>query len=555
MTPLIAGLLQPAAYAHPAAAPRLIETHISWVILAGEFAYKIKKPLELGFLDFSSLDKRQHYCAEEIRLNRRLAPDIYLAVVPIGGSSESPRMECSGPVLEWAVKMRAFPAEATLDREPEISTEQIDAIADRIAEFHAGIAIAPADSDYGTPEKVIEPIAMNFLQLHKLLPLPGDAALASLLDRLQSWSQAEGVRLAGHFAARKAGGCIRECHGDLHLGNIAWVDSGIPLSSPAFPLCKRGSKGDLATRTSPPPAEPPPSPPFSKGGVPLIFDALEFNPALNHIDVTSEIAFLAMDLHHRGRDDLAWRLLNRYLEQTGDIAGLAALPYYQVYRAMVRAKVAAIQASQASTNFNECLTYLALADRLAHARRPALVLMHGVSGAGKTWLSQHLLEQLGAIRLRSDVTRKRLFGLQPLQDSSAIPGGIYTPDASARTLAALLDAARSLLAAGFLTLVDATFIHRSWRAPFQALAEEMGITWQIVSVEAPSEVLQARIAQRRQSGNDASEADQEVLAAQLANLEPFTAQEAAHVLRLDSGWTAAEAISQLRAALRTESKP
>ncbi len=517
--PLIAGLLQPAAYPHAAPSPRLIETHISWVILAGEFAYKIKKPLELGFLDFSSLEKRHHFCAEEIRLNRRLAPEIYLDVVPIGGSPEHPCMEGSGPVLEWAVKMRAFPADATLDREPEITAEQIDAIADRIAAFHAGIAIAPANSAYGEPDKVIEPAATNFAQLRKLLPLLNDTRIEPLLDRLQAWSLREGERLATHFARRKAAGYIRECHGDLHLGNIAWVEN------------KQ-----------------------------LIFDALEFNPALNHIDVTNEIAFLSMDLRHRGRDDLAWRLLNRYLDLTGDIDSCAALPYYQVYRAIVRAKVDAILATSTDSDAgrqaqNDIVRYLELADRLAHDRRPALVLMHGVSGSGKTWLSQHLLEQLGGIRLRSDVTRKRLFDLQPLQDSCSIPGGIYTPDASARTLAALVEHARSLLAAGFLSIVDATFIHRSWRAPFQALAEEMGVAWQIVSVEASADILQARIAQRRQSGSDASEADQEVLAAQLANLEPFTAEEAAHVLRLDSGWTVAEATTQLRAALSTESKP
>ncbi len=510
MTPLIAGLLKPEAYPHPTDVPRLIETHISWVILAGDFAYKIKKPLDLGFLDFSSLEKRRHFCDEEIRINARLAPDIYLAVVPIAGEPEEPRMAGSGPVLEWAVKMRAFPADATLDRETEITAEQIDAIADRIAAFHETIASAPAESAYGRPEAVIEPVAVNFAQLRQLLPLAASERIKTLLDTLQAWSQTEGERLAPHFAARKANGFIRECHGDLHLGNIAWVD-----------------------------------------GAPLIFDALEFNPALRHIDVISEIAFLVMDLRHRGRSELAWRLLNRYLEQTGDINGLAALPYYQVYRAMVRAKVAAILASSTSKDFSECLTYLELANRLAHDRRPALVLMHGVSGSGKTWLSQHLLEQLGGIRLRSDVARKRLFGLKPLQDSSAIPGGIYTQDASARTLAALLEAARSSLAAGCLTIVDATFIQRTWRAPFQALAEAVGVAWQIVAIEAPSDVLQARIAQRQQSGADASEANLSVLASQLAHLEPFSSEENAHVLHLGSGWTVADSISQLRAALNT----
>ena len=515
MNPLIAGLLEPDAYVHPAAAPRLIETHISWVILAGEFAYKIKKPLDFGFLDFSSLDKRHHFCEEEIRLNRRLAPDIYLGVVAISGTIEAPRIDASGPVLEWTVKMRAFPADATLDREPEITAEQIDAIAERIAAFHGQVAIAATDSAYGKPETLTEPVETNFVQLRKLLPLPDGTPNTILFDRLHAWSHSEGARLTAHFAARKANGFVRECHGDLHLGNIAWVTDGSATN-------------------------------------PLIFDALEFNPALRHIDVISEISFLVMDLRHRGRTDLAWRLLNHYLDQTGDIAGLAALTYYQVYRAIVRAKVTALQASQANqadSDFSECLSYLELANRLAHDRRPALILMHGVSGSGKTWLSQHLLEQLGGIRLRSDVVRKRLFGLKPLQDSATIPGGIYTAEASARSLAALIEAARVLLTAGFLVIVDATFIHRSWRAPFQLLAEEISVAWQIVSVEAPTDVLQARITQRLQNGADASEANQTVLASQLANLEPFVAAEEAHVLHLGSGWTVASAISQIRSTL------
>lgn len=518
LPPLIAGLLKPAAFAHAVAAPRLIETHISWVILAGDYAYKIKKPLDLGFLDFSSLAKRHHFCEEEIRLNARLAPETYLAVAAITGNAEQPQFEGSGSVIEWAVKMRAFPADATLDREAEVSVEQIDAIAECIAAFHAGIAGAPANSGYGTADKVIAPVTANFELLRKLLPFDRDARLAPLLDRLAAWSRHEGERLACHFDARAAAGFVRECHGDLHLGNIAWVE-----------------------------------------GKPLIFDALEFNPALNHIDVISEIAFLGMDLRHRGRPDLAWRLFDGYLEQTGDLPGLNVLAYYQVYRAMVRAKVAAILAGehpdQAAADFDLCLSYLQLADRIAHDRQPALILMHGVSGSGKTWLSQQLLEQLGAIRLRSDVMRKRLFGLQPLQDSAAIPGGIYTRQASLQTLAALIEAARGALAAGYRVIVDATFLHRSWRAPFQALAEELGVSWHIVALEAPADVLRARVSQRQASGTDASEAGLDVLVSQLAHLEPFADQEEAHVLRFQPGWTTADAVARLDAAFVPRGQP
>jgi predicted kinase len=367
--------------------------------------------------------------------------------------------------------------------------------------------VAPADSAHGLPDEVMAPIAANFTHL-RALPTPAD--LLPVIDRVEAWSRAEGERLAGHFAARKAGGFIRECHGDLHLGNIAWVNEQ-----------------------------------------PLIFDAIEFNPDLRFIDVINEIAFLTMDLRHRGRADLAWRGLNRYLEHTGDYPGLAALPYYQVYRATVRAKVAAILATQragaSGVDFGECRDYLELADRLAHDRRPALILMHGVSGSGKTWHSQRLLERLGAVRLRSDVERKRLFGLAAGESSAGIPGGIYTREAGGRTLARLLEHSRGLLESGFMVIVDATFIRRDWREPFARLARERDLPWFIAAAEAAPDILRERVGRRMAEGRDASEAGLEVLEAQLASLEPFSASEQPHVLNL--GPDADGAINRIRTTL------
>lgn len=531
LQPLIAALLDPAAYPHPAPAPRLIETHISWVFLAGDYAYKLKKPVDLGFLDFSSLDKREHCCREEVRLNARLAPDIYLGVVPIAGSP--PRIEGEGPVLEWAVKMRAFPADATLDREPEITTDQIDAIADTVARFHG--EIAPAAAAFGTAEAVQAPVAENFRQLRKLLPVPD-----SRLDALETWSEAEGRRLADHFAARKAQGFIRECHGDLHLGNIAWVTEALP------PLAKGGG-GDLRTSAQPETSRSPPQPPFAKGGSPLIFDGIEFNPGLRMIDVISEAAFLGMDLMHRGLAPLAWRFLDRYLQHTGDYAGLAALPYYLVYRALVRAKVAALRASQSDRDFTEVHSYLELAERFTRRPAPALLLMHGVSGSGKTWFSQHLLEQLPAIRVRSDVERKRLYGLDALADSRALGENIYSREAGERTLARLLEVTQALLDAGFRVIVDATFIKRDWREPLRKLAEASALPWLIIALEAPAEVMRQRLRDRQAGGRDASEAGVEVLAAQLAAVEPFSEDERPHVVR--PGLDANQALRQIQAAL------
>lgn len=471
---------------------RVIETHISWVLLAGERAYKIKKPLDLGFLDFSTLERRRFCCEEEIRLNRRLAPEIYLDVVPITGTETDAHIGGEGPVLDWAVRMRAFPADATLDREPRLTDVQIDAIADTVARFHAGIPPAPADSPHGSIEAVMYPVRENFRQIRGLKPGP---EAVELLDRIEVWSETEGARLHEHFVARKAGGWVRECHGDLHLGNIAWVADH-----------------------------------------PLIFDCIEFNPGLRYIDVTSEVAFLTMDLMSRGRADLAWRFLNRWLEHTGDYAGLAALAFYQVYRAMVRAKVAYIRSAQGDTEaVGSALEHLRLADRFSRPRRPALLLMHGVSGSGKTHLSQQVLQALGAIRLRSDVERKRLFGLGPLEDSSRIPGGIYTEEASRRTFDRLAELTRLLLQEGYVVIADATFLRRAHRQPMIRVAESVGTPWRILSLQASNDVLMERVRRRAEARGDASEATVEVLLRQLQEHEAFDALEAGHVVSFDGG--------------------
>jgi len=488
---LIAALLSATAYPHPAADVRLIETHISWVLLAGDHAYKIKKPLNLGFLDFSSLAKRRLYCEDEVRLNRRLAPDIYLGVVAITGSEDVPKIAGDGPALEWAVHMRAFPADSTLDRAAEITPEQVDAIADRIARFHTAIDATPAASRYGSPEAVMHPVRENFRQLRELLQGQDDAL--GKIEPLSRWSEAEGGRLEDYFRQRKADGFVRECHGDLHLGNIAWVD-----------------------------------------GAPLIFDCIEFNPALRHIDIANETAFLFMDLCARGQAGLAWRFINRWLEQTGDYHGLAGFRFYQVYRALVRAKVAAFRYSQSEpTQIAEVTRYLALADNFSQPQSTQLTLMHGYSGSGKTWVAQRLLEATNAIRLRSDVERKRLFGLDSLADSKSIPGGIYGPEAGRRTLERLLALSEDLLRVGYSVIVDATFLSHSWRGPFFQLSHRHGWPIRIVSLSVEVDLMRQRIVARAQRANDASEAGLDVLESQLDHAEPLDAAESQCVYRLD----------------------
>ena len=498
---LVRGMSRPDAYPHPPEAVTHLETHISHVFLAGELAYKIKKPLELGFLDFSTLEKRRHFCEEELRINRRLAPELYLAVVPITGSEQAPRVEGDGPAIEYAVKMRRFAQDGLLDRVLErgaLSPELIDELAAQVARFHTEVAQAPAGGRFGSVQSIVEAALQNFDQLAPLLTTPSDCAV---LDGLRRWTTAHSERLAPTFDARQHAGCVRECHGDLHLGNIVLVDGAV-----------------------------------------RIFDAIEFNPELRWIDLVNEVAFLAMDLAARGRHDLAWRFINRYLEHTGDYEGVRLLRYYLVYRAIVRAKVAAIRATQPDTDACEraalddkCRRHLVLAQRFALQAHPVLVIHHGLSGSGKTSCSQTVLETLGAIRIRSDVERKRIHGLVAAQRTDAAVGeGLYDAKATRGTYERLAELARACLAGGFPTLVDATFLQRGQREAFRALARALAVPFRIASFTAPVEVLRARVAARQRQGGDASEAGLVVLEHQLRSIEPLTPEELATSVCFDT---------------------
>lgn len=515
---LIAGLLKPGAYDHPVGHLELIETHISWVVLTGEFVYKIKKPVNLGFADFSTLEKRRHFCAEEVRLNQRLAPDIYLGVVAITGSPAAPRLASdqgddkeSGGAIEYAVWMRQFPSSAQLDRmleRGELEARHLDAFARVIADFHQRVSVAGADLHYGDPVEVLKPAEENFPDLRRCLP---DPVSAQRIRMLEDWTRAEFSKRRNAFARRKQDGFVRECHGDLHLRNLAWVDDA-----------------------------------------PLVFDCLEFNPELRWIDVMSEVGFLVMDLQARGHAALASQFLNRYLERTGDYAGLSVLPFYLVYRALVRAKVDGIRALQTDVDEHgkdaagqECRAYLVLAKRCTLREGPQLIVTRGVSASGKTTVSDSLVERLGAIRIRSDVERKRLAGLPAEADARAtINQGLYDAAGNRATYARLLDLAGQVLVAGFTVIVDAAFLQAGQRQPFQVLAAERGIAYTIIEVSAPEAVLRERIVSRTRG---ASDADLAVLDHQLRSWQPLTPDESDCALRVDT--SAAPKLDELTAKL------
>lgn len=499
-TTLIEALRNPALYDHPVAGFTVVETHISWVILTGEYAYKIKKPVDLGFLDFSTLEKRRFYCEEELRLNRRLAPRLYLAVVAITGDARRPALNGPGPIIEYAVKMRQFDPDQQFDRllaRGRLPAECIDEVATQMAAFHDKAATATMESPYGSPDAVWEPVAENHAQILPLLSHDTDIAR---LEALQAWFASRRDRHAALIRQRKAANFVRECHGDLHLANIALFEGAV-----------------------------------------VIFDCLEFNDRLRWIDVISDAAFLMMDLESRNQRPLAWRFLNEYLQHTGDYEALPLLPYYLAYRAMVRAKVALIRTTQTGQDdarasaHAEFRTYLSQAERYARPTQPALLITHGLSGAGKTTISRPLAEHLGAVRLRSDVERKRLFGLESSVRAATPPGtAIYTPDATERTYERLAKLAAIAIEAGFPVIVDATFLQGRQRAAFRALAEHLRVPFLILHCHAPEALLRQWIRERQAAAQDASDADLEVLDHQLTTQEPVTEEEASWVLDVDT---------------------
>ena len=483
---LVRALMKPEAYPHRCDEIKLVETHISYIFLTGDYAYKMKKPLNLGFLNFSDLEKREFYCQEEVRLNSRTAPDIYLEVISIGGSPEHPIINGTGEAFEYAVRMKQFPEEGLLDRQLREGTlvpEKVVELAERAAELHGKIAVSSETDVFGSPDCVSKWALENFQQLEA--KLSGAERLARL-SGLKQWTEDWFADHRGLLQARKEDGFVRECHGDLHLGNITEIEGEV-----------------------------------------VLFDGIEFNDEIRWIDVINEMAFLFSDFEHRGAEGLGWVALNRYLEMTGDYAGLELFAFYRLYRLMVRAKIDSLRLAQEGLDQDEreeleseVEVYLKQGEAVTALGKPTLVLMRGLSGSGKSYISSRLIGELQAVRIRSDVERKRLFRVAELASSGSEVGeGIYSADASRRTFERVETLARSVLTSGYHTIVDATFLKSDLLERFRALAVDCGVRVRVLDVRAPEKLLRERLGLRAERGRDASEADQSVLTEQLKKYE------------------------------------
>ncbi len=496
--PLIEALRQPRCYDHAVSDIRVVETHISWILLTGPYAYKIKKPVDLGFLDFSTLEKRRFFCGEELRLNRRLAPQLYLDVCPVTGDAAQPVMGGDGKPIEYALKMVQFDPAQQLDHllaNNALRGEHMDRIAAILAHFHDNAAVAPPDSAYGEPATVWQPVEENFTHIGEMT---GDLRR---LHALRTWCETRWRDLRKLFAQRKSGGRVRECHGDLHLANIALYQQDI-----------------------------------------VIFDCLEFNDRLRWIDVINDAAFLVMDLDSRGQRPLAFRFLNAYLQHRGDYAALPLLRYYLVYRAMVRAKVACIRLGQVDLDADERRNeeklfenYLTLAEDYSQSTSPALIITHGLSGSGKSTISEGVTEQLGAIRVRSDVERKRLHGLdEEARSQSGLNADLYSRKASDATYERLATLAGPIIGGGYSAIIDATFLSRRRRDAFRRLAGELGAPFLILDCHAPAPLLRQWIEERARAGGDPSEADPALLESQMAHQDELAEDERPFVIDVDT---------------------
>ena len=479
---------------------RQFETHISWVLVAGQAAYKFKKGVQLPFLDFSTLEARRHFCQEEVRLNRRMAPQLYVDVVAVTGSRMQPVLAGAGEALEYAVRMRAFAQEGLWSfrlAHGLLGLADADALALLLARFHAGAAPLPSGTAWGTPQA----IGAGFCStLDELAALAG-AEAGERLSALRAWEARERDRCAARFGQRRAGGYVRECHGDLHCANILTLDGKVQ-----------------------------------------VFDCIEFQEALRWIDVIDDLAFACMDLACRGRPDLAAALLNRYLEATGDYGGLAVLPYYRTHRALVRAKAMLLRARRPHVSAGdrracerEAASYLDFAGRVCVPGRTAVMITHGYAGCGKTTFARHLVPLLGAIQVRSDVERKRLHAAAGGARPGGAGDGLYGGAATRRTYRQLRSLARGIVEAGWPVIVDAAFLTPAQRAPLRALAASLGVPFFMFDIQADRATMSERIRARQQAAVDASDAGTGVLEQQLRTARPLDDTEPAIVVDAGQG--------------------
>ena len=501
LPPHIAALLSPEAYPHKVERVDLVQTHISYVFLAGDFVYKVKKPVDLGFLDFTTLEKRRHFCQEEVRLNRRLCPGIYLDVVPVAYVEGTVAVDAAGAVVDYAVKMKRLPEERMMGHLLEkeaVSPEMVRALARRLAEFHASAETGPEVEAFGGLETIAGNWRENFDQTE---PYVGRTITVRQFQEIREYVEGFLEREAALLQQRVAQGRIRECHGDLRAEAVCFQDG----------IC--------------------------------IFDCIEFNQRFRYSDVAADLAFLAMDLDFRGWPAMSDELVGLYLEVSGDSTLPLVLDFYKCYRAYVRGKVEGflldapeVPAAQKPAARRRARAFLRLAHRYARRRTPCtLINMAGLSGTGKSFLANALSARLGAVVISSDIVRKRLVGVEPTERHvEPWERGIYAPELTERTYEAMLAEAEPHLERGRPVILDATFMLRRHREAARKLARRRGARYLAVDCVAEESVARERLARRPNDPWTASDGRWEIFAAQRERFEPLTEVPRRELLRVDT---------------------
>ena len=530
---LIEALLDPNSYPHPVEVITTIETHISIVFLTGQFAYKLKKPVDFGFLNFSTLENRKHFCKLEVSLNQRTAPELYLGVYEIHKCEElqsqnltkktppTPTLgnftitkagykdssKTSQPI-DYLVKMQQFNPNHVLGKmlkqDCELNMELLEKLAVQISQFHKNAELVKVNSEFGKPEAQLQPMLDNFPTLFKLFA--NDSKIIQHLKRLQSWTLESFNELKPTIAYRRKNGFVKACHGDLHLDNIAIINES-----------------------------------------PLLFDGIEFNDHFRWIDMISDIAFLLIDLEFRGKDNASYQTLSLYLSKTLDYKSLILLNFYRVYRTLVRAKITALRAQQINQDSYEQQQTLNLSQQYiqqAHSyiltsRSPKLILMQGVSGSGKSHLANTLQEQLklNAIIISSDRIRKTLFGVNSTHRVNELEKAkLYSSTMNAKTYSALLEYAKESLCCGFNVIVDATLLKKIHRQKFYALASSINIKPYLISMQTQPEFAKKTIQLRLKNNLNPSDANVDIMLKQINAIDPPDASENAITLSSEQVW-------------------
>jgi hypothetical protein len=489
------------AYPEPTDSVELIQTHISYVFLADAYVYKIKKPVNFGFLDFTTLEKRKYYCEREVALNKRLSPDIYLGVLPITRDGATVKIDGKGETIDYAVKMKKIPMEKLMIKlltENLLTREMVSDVARRIASFHAEANASKEIDHFGSIEVIRANTDENFTQTEKYV---GRSITRDQYDVIRTYTANYLNNQAELFNRRIAEGKIKDCHGDLHLEHICITD---PIR---------------------------------------IFDCIEFNERFRYSDTAADIAFLAMDLDFHGRMDLSKALMEAYVKFSGDKRALDLINFYKVYRAYVRGKVISFRLDSPDTNIQEealrtAQKYFNLAesyvrtetapDRL-EVNRPHLIVVCGLMGTGKTTIARRLAEKKGWTLISSDQVRKELAGIPPTQHEYVAWGkGIYSNEFSQKTYNRMNQLAEKHLREGKSVILDASYGKKPHRAAVHALAKATNSQFTCLEIVCSEEEIKRRLTARLQRRGGISDGRWELFIDQKTGFEKvddFTKEE------------------------------